>query len=624
MNKILTILFIFLSFWGVAQHDTLITFGGYFVTTDGGASLVGIPSGGGGGLPVAGATFDLESDKGLLQASNYVYQWNDQTSNSLVFSQASGSYQPSYTASYTSNNMPALHFDNVNDNLSLTSPSSLGTMFGTWFQIYDIKEANGNGRDYLYFYNNTYQGFFGYYNAGTNIQWNNNGGLSYSQTIPFTARLETWELSNAVGTDTLYINSIKQTLISDPGQTFLGTCNSFTIGVSTSYGLGGNVMASIYYPKILGKTERNSVEYYLMNKYNLPLKLSTSAQTICSGSTASVSVYGATTYTWSNGSTGATLVVSPTVTTTYKVTSTAYNNGSNTAQTVVTVNTASITATTSSICIGSTTLTAGGGSTYTWNIGSTSSAITVAPTKSTTYTVTGTASNGCTNTANGIVVYMKPPTANMKMWLRADTAVLTSSNRVYQWSDCSPLGSNNAVQATGIYQPSYVTNYVNTRPALYFDQSNSNLAPPLNFGIDQSAYSFFIVVKSGVTGNQTYFGGVATQNAISFDRNSTYTGQAVYLNTTTQVSYNGTLAAGWDVMNLARTAPNNYYYSNNNSQTIANLATGTQTSFNQMYVGSPNSTYAFYIAEIIAYNLELSSSDRTSVYQYLKWKYGTN
>ena len=50
MNKILTILFIFLSFLGVAQHDTLITFGGYFVTTDGGVSLVGIPSGGGGGF----------------------------------------------------------------------------------------------------------------------------------------------------------------------------------------------------------------------------------------------------------------------------------------------------------------------------------------------------------------------------------------------------------------------------------------------------------------------------------------------------------------------------------------------------------------------------------------------
>jgi hypothetical protein len=52
-----------------------------------------------------------------------------------------------------------------------------------------------------------------------------------------------------------------------------------------------------------------------------------------------------------------------------------------------------------SICTGSsTTLTATGAVTYVWNTGATTDAITVSPTTTTTYTVTGTDANGCVNT----------------------------------------------------------------------------------------------------------------------------------------------------------------------------------------------------------------------------------
>jgi len=63
------------------------------------------------------------------------------------------------------------------------------------------------------------------------------------------------------------------------------------------------------------------------------------------------------------------------------------------------------------ICSGSsTTLTASGANTYLWSNGlGTSTSITVSPTNSTTYTVTGTDSNNCTNTANvNIIVNPKP------------------------------------------------------------------------------------------------------------------------------------------------------------------------------------------------------------------------
>jgi hypothetical protein len=56
------------------------------------------------------------------------------------------------------------------------------------------------------------------------------------------------------------------------------------------------------------------------------------------------------------------------------------------------------------ICINeSTTLTASGGTTYVWSTGATTAAITVSPATTSTYTVTATNANGCTNTQVAIV-----------------------------------------------------------------------------------------------------------------------------------------------------------------------------------------------------------------------------
>jgi len=85
----------------------------------------------------------------------------------------------------------------------------------------------------------------------------------------------------------------------------------------------------------------------------------------------------------------------------------------------VTVNVNPLTITVSplnpSVCFGSqTTLTASGGSSYSWNVGSTSSSITVGPAVTTTYTVTGTL-NGCSNTASTTVTVTSSPSSNAGM-----------------------------------------------------------------------------------------------------------------------------------------------------------------------------------------------------------------
>ncbi len=140
-----------------------------------------------------------------------------------------------------------------------------------------------------------------------------------------------------------------------------------------------------------------------------------SSPTICSGGSTNLTGGGATSYLWNPGAiAGSPISVSPASTTTYTVTGTTLGCSS-TAQVTVTVNTTpSVTATASqtTICAGnSTTLTGGGASTYLWNPGALAgSPISVTPASTTTYTVTGTAVNGCTSTAQIAITVNSLPT----------------------------------------------------------------------------------------------------------------------------------------------------------------------------------------------------------------------
>jgi hypothetical protein len=65
--------------------------------------------------------------------------------------------------------------------------------------------------------------------------------------------------------------------------------------------------------------------------------------------------------------------------------------------------TITVTPSTATICSGGQNLTASGGVSYIWSDGETTSVITVSPSSTTTYTVTGTDAGGCTGTASAVV-----------------------------------------------------------------------------------------------------------------------------------------------------------------------------------------------------------------------------
>ncbi len=124
---------------------------------------------------------------------------------------------------------------------------------------------------------------------------------------------------------------------------------------------------------------------------------------VCTGSSATLNVTGAATYTWSTGSNSTAIVITPTANTTYSVIGTSTSGCTSALPSIntVTVNalpTLSVVSSNSIICQGnSATLTASGATTYTWSTTSNSASVVVSPTASATYTVNGTDANGCSN-----------------------------------------------------------------------------------------------------------------------------------------------------------------------------------------------------------------------------------
>ena len=162
-----------------------------------------------------------------------------------------------------------------------------------------------------------------------------------------------------------------------------------------------------------------------------PTVTATGTATICAGQSTTISAGGATSYSWNNGAgTAATTTVSPTTATTYTVTGTT-SGCTSTASVTITVNPApTVTATgTATICPGqSTTISAGGATTYSWNNGAgTSATASVSPTATTTYTVTGTTS-GCTNTAQVTVTVNPNPTIALGTVTNPNTCATTTGS----------------------------------------------------------------------------------------------------------------------------------------------------------------------------------------------------
>lgn len=194
---------------------------------------------------------------------------------------------------------------------------------------------------------------------------------------------------------------------------------------------------------------------------------------ICQGSSAVLTASGANSYAWNTSATTSTISVSPSATTSYTVTGTS-NGCSNTAVATVTVNALpSVNANASTICAGgSAMLTASGASTYTWSTGSNNASISVSPSSTASYTVTGASAMGCVNSyVTSVTVTSAPSISVNSATICAGGSSNLSASGVssYTWN----TGSNNASISVS---PSATTVYTVTGNASGCSVQASNTA----------------------------------------------------------------------------------------------------------------------------------------------------
>ena len=147
-----------------------------------------------------------------------------------------------------------------------------------------------------------------------------------------------------------------------------------------------------------------------------PIISLTNDTAICVGESVTLSATGGTGYAWSNGSTTASISVSPTADSTFSVTVSNSNSCNSVDSVRIIVNTlptASISGNTT-ICEGEgTTLIASGGTSYSWSSGQLNDTIQVSPSTDSTFTVTVTNANGCVDSKSQLITVNLLPTVSL-------------------------------------------------------------------------------------------------------------------------------------------------------------------------------------------------------------------
>lgn len=199
---------------------------------------------------------------------------------------------------------------------------------------------------------------------------------------------------------------------------------------------------------------------------NLTLNIAGGTTTLCAGSTTlSASGSGFTSYSWTpTGATTSSITISPTITTTYTLVANTATPGcvymdvhTVTAGITPTLN---ATAATPTACSGAGTsfLSASGASTYSWSTGATTPTISVAPSITTTYTVTGFI-NACSTSVTVTQTIIPLPTvtitASSNTLCAGGSVTMTASGTAssYTWTG----GNTNTVI---VVSPTVTTNYL--------------------------------------------------------------------------------------------------------------------------------------------------------------------
>ena len=213
---------------------------------------------------LGGLSLWLKADAGVTLAGSNVTAWADQSGNGLVLTKDIQN-EPTYLSSFV-NGKPAIEF--IVDNNTGLSNTSFGLTGFTFFSVTKQKPTN-TGRIFSSYFGNVLIGTWG--NYSNRFYGGGGNGWLAEGTQTSTDFLITTAFSDANTTFDFSQNGVSQ---------FSGASNSTVIlnGISIGGGIwnGGNEEASdsyvceiVIYNRTLSSTERQQVETYLNQKYNI-------------------------------------------------------------------------------------------------------------------------------------------------------------------------------------------------------------------------------------------------------------------------------------------------------------------------------------------------------------------
>ncbi|MGZ3902680.1 MAG: beta strand repeat-containing protein [Bacteroidia bacterium] len=304
-------------------------------------------------------------------------------------------------------------------------------------------------------------------NGASSYQWSPGGQTSQSITVsPPATQNYTCVVSGVCGnkqtlTKTVTVNPLPGILINGAAASTVSVCTSsnYTLtasgGTSYSWSTGASTSTISVVAPAAGASNNYTVTgtdangcknkaVITVTGWALPtLTLTNASPSVCSGHSVTLTANpGTLTYSWSTGASGSSISVSPGSNTTYTVTGTDANGCKKSSTATVTVlSVPTIGVNSATICVGqAASLTANGGSTYSWSTSQTGTNISVSPGSSSSYTVVGTAANTCTNSAVSNVTVNSLPnvTVNSQVICNGLGATLNAGGAsTYTWSNSS-------------------------------------------------------------------------------------------------------------------------------------------------------------------------------------------
>ncbi|NLL28841.1 MAG: gliding motility-associated C-terminal domain-containing protein [Bacteroidales bacterium] len=356
------------------------------------------------------------------------------------------------------------------------------------------------------------------------------------------------------------------------------------------------------------QTAIDTVCVYGVEKYSV--EIFSEDTSICKGDTAKLIATGANQYQWSNGESNDNIIVSPSSTTIYYVTS-VDSNGCNGSDTItITVNEApnvKIATDKTEICPGDTAnLIAIGASQYEWSSGESNDNITVSPSSTTIYYVMGMNSNGCSGSDTITITVNEAPnlniTADKTEICPGDAANLIATGASqYEWSNgesndniiVSPSSTTNyyvtSVDSNGCSGSDTITITVNEAPNINIATNKTEIclgdtANLIATGASQYEWSSgesndnLIVSPSSTT--IYYVTGVDSNGCSGSDTITITVNEAPNIN----ITANKTEICSGDAANLIATGASQYEWNNGES--------------NDNIIVSPSSTTTYYVTGV--------------------------